>query len=257
MKVNRPVRIGAAFEGLSLASANAVQSRQSIRFRGRSFVAFVLAPSAPLDGWLHELDRWIKTSPDFFAGRPTVLDLAALPVEKDGIAKLIGTLGERGIRILGLEGLDGAEFDPSLPPVLKGGRPAGGGQNEQSSNRPSDDADVAKRDEPTSLLVEAPIRSGQSVVFPYGDITVLGAVSSGAEVVAAGSIHVYGALRGRAMAGAMGNNAKARVFCSRNEAELIAIDGYYLTAEDMAAELRGRAVQCWLNDRVLQMSGLD
>ena len=102
-----------------------------------------------------------------------------------------------------------------------------------------------------------PIRSGQSVVFPYGDITVLGAVSSGAEVVAGGSIHVYGALRGRAMAGAMGNNAKARVFSSRNEAELIAIDGYYLTAEDMAPELRGRPVQCWLNDRVLQIAGLD
>ena len=78
------------------------------------------------------------------------------------------------------------------------------------------------------------------MVFPYGDITVLGSVSSGAEVVAAGSIHVYGTLRGRAMAGAMGNNGKARVFCSRNEAELIAIDGYYVTAEDMAPELRGR-----------------
>ena len=97
MKVNRPVRIDAAFEGLPLASANAVQSRQSIRFRGRSFVAFVLAPTAPLDGWLHELDRWIKTSPNFFAGRPTVLDLAAVSLDKEGIAKLLATLGERGI----------------------------------------------------------------------------------------------------------------------------------------------------------------
>ncbi len=124
--------------------------------------------------------------------------------------------------------------------------------------RPPADAEAAgKRGEPTSLLVENPIRSGQSVVFPYGDITVLGAVSSGAEVVASGSIHIYGALRGRAMAGAMGNNVKARVFCSRNEAELIAIDGYYRTAEDMAPELRGRPAQCWLNDRVLQITGLD
>ena len=162
-------------------------------------------------------------------------------------------MGERGIRIVGLEGGEGVDFGPTLPPVIKGGRPAGGGGDAPNAT----DADARRRNEPSSLLVETPIRSGQSVVFPYGDITVLGAVSSGAEVVAGGSIHVYGALRGRAMAGAMGNNGKARVFSSRNEAELIAIDGYYLTAEDMAPDLRGRPVQCWLNDRVLQIAGLD
>ena len=105
-------------------------------------------------------------------------------------------------------------------------------------------------------MIESPIRSGQSVTFPYGDITVLGSVSSGAEVVAAGSIHIYGVLRGRAMAGAMGN-AKARIFCSRNEAELVAIDGYYCTAEGMGPELRGRTVQCWLDDQNLQITALN
>jgi septum site-determining protein MinC len=240
-----------------LTSANAVQSRQSIRFRGRSFVAFVLAPTLPLDGWLHELDRWSRTSPNFFANRPTILDITSLPRDEAEIAGLIVMLGERGIRILGLEGGDG-DFGPALPPVIKGGRPAGGGgSTDAPGQQASADAGADRRNEPSSLLVETPIRSGQSVVFPYGDITVLGAVSSGAEVVAGGSIHVYGALRGRAMAGAMGNNGKARVFASRNEAELIAIDGYYLTAEDMAPELRGRPVQCWLNDRVLQIAGLD
>jgi septum site-determining protein MinC len=239
-----------------LTSANAVQSRQSIRFRGRSFVAFVLAPTTPVDGWLHELDRWSRTSPNFFANRPTILDVSSLPREEKEIASLIAMLGERGIRILGLEGSEGTDFGPALPPVIKGGRPAGGAATDAPCQA-SADPDAARRNEPSSLLVETPIRSGQSVVFPYGDITVLGAVSSGAEVVAGGSIHVYGALRGRAMAGAMGNNSKARVFSSRNEAELIAIDGYYLTAEDMAPDLRGRPVQCWLNDRVLQIAGLD
>jgi septum site-determining protein MinC len=239
-----------------LTSANAVQSRQSIRFRGRSFVAFVLAPTLPLDSWLTELDRWSRTSPNFFANRPTILDITSLPREETEISGLITTLGERGIRILGLEGGEGADFGPTLPPVIKGGRPAGGYADAPCQG--SADANAGRRNnEPSSLLVETPIRSGQSVVFPYGDITVLGAVSSGAEVVAGGSIHVYGALRGRAMAGAMGNNGKARVFASRNEAELIAIDGYYLTAEDMAPDLRGRPVQCWLNDRVLQIAGLD
>jgi septum site-determining protein MinC len=106
------------------------------------------------------------------------------------------------------------------------------------------------------LLIESPIRSGQSVIFPYGDVTVLGSVSSGAEVVAGGSIHIYGALRGRAMAGSMGN-ARARIFCSKNEAELISIDGYYRTSEEMDATLRTRPAQCWLDDRVLLIAALD
>jgi septum site-determining protein MinC len=169
-------------------------------------------------------------------------------------------LAERGIRIIGLDGAEPQQLDPSLPPLLKGGRPAADvpanetGSAQLSAGEP---AAAPPRNEPSSLLIESPIRSGQSVVFPYGDLTVLGAVSSGAEVIAAGSIHIYGTLRGRAMAGAMGNNAKARIFCSRNEAELIAIDGYYRTAEDMAPELRSRPVQCWLDDRMLQITALD
>ena len=69
------------------------------------------------------------------------------------------------------------------------------------------------------------MRSGQSVVFMEGDITVLGSVGSGAEIIAGGSIHVYGALRGRALAGATGD-ARARIFCHSVEAELLAIDSY-------------------------------
>jgi septum site-determining protein MinC len=63
-------------------------------------------------------------------------------------------------------------------------------------------------------------------------------------------------LRGRAMAGSMGNT-RARIFCSRNEAELVSIDGYYRTAEEMDATLRGRPAQCWLQDRALSIAALD
>jgi septum site-determining protein MinC len=76
-------------------------------------------------------------------------------------------------------------------------------------------------------------------------VTVIGSVASGAEIVAGGSIHIYGTLRGRAMAGTTGNTS-ARIFCRKLEAELIAIDGFYKTAEDMEPDLRGRAVQIWL-----------
>ncbi len=87
-------------------------------------------------------------------------------------------------------------------------------------------------------------------------MTVLGSVGSGAEVVAGGSIHIYGALRGRAMAGTSGHR-KARIFCTRLEAELLAIDGYYRTAEDLDAKLRSKPIQAWLAGETLIISEID
>src|SRR5499426_1053305 len=231
-----------------------------MRFRGRSFMAFVLTPVAPITDWLAELDKWTKNSPDFFVGRAIILDLATVALDQAEMSGLIAALGERGIRVMGLEGVDPDQLGPTLPPLLKGGRPVAAG--EAIAPSPGDQPAAAEaaqppqRQEPSSLLLESPIRSGQSVIFPYGDVTVLGSVASGAEIVAGGSIHVYGALRGRAMAGSMGN-ARARIFCSKNEAELVSIDGYYRTAEEMDASLRSRPAQCWLENRVLAIAALD
>jgi septum site-determining protein MinC len=94
------------------------------------------------------------------------------------------------------------------------------------------------------------------VVFPEGDVTVLGSVGSGAEIVAGGSIHVYGTLRGRAMAGINGNSS-ARIFCQKIEAELLAIDGYYQTAEEIADSLRNRPAQAWLEGEMLRITPLN
>jgi septum site-determining protein MinC len=87
-------------------------------------------------------------------------------------------------------------------------------------------------------------------------VTVLGSVASGAELVAGGSIHVYGTLRGRAMAGSHGNS-RARIFCSKIEAELVAIDGYYLTAESLDQKFRKGPVQAWLDGDAVKIAALD
>jgi septum site-determining protein MinC len=109
---------------------------------------------------------------------------------------------------------------------------------------------------PTSLVLDSPVRSGQAVRFPEGDLTVLGSVASGAEVVAGGSIHVYGTLRGRAIAGSWGNQ-RARIFCQRLEAELLAIDGYYRSADEIDEQLRSRPVQVWLDDDTIIITALN
>jgi septum site-determining protein MinC len=241
-----------------VTNAIAVRPQGAMRLHGRSIMAFVLAPTAPITDWLRELDKRTGTSPAFFVGRPIILDLQALALDETQIGELITQLGERGVRVMALEGIEADRLGASLPPVLKRGRPsADDALGPASSNHKGvAAARPPRRQEPSSLLIDCPIRSGQSVIFPNGDVTVLGSVASGAEVVAAGSIHIYGALRGRAMAGSMGN-ARARIFCSKNEAELISIDGYYRTAEEMDASLRSRPTQCWLENRVLAIAALD
>ncbi|KRB23476.1 MULTISPECIES: septum site-determining protein MinC [Mesorhizobium] len=106
-----------------------------------------------------------------------------------------------------------------------------------------------------TLMIKAPIRSGQAIMHPHGDVIVLGSVASGSEIVAAGSIHVYGTLRGRASAGALGNTS-ARIFCRRNEAELLSVDGWYITAEEMEGVSRGKPVQAFLDGDKLRVETL-
>src|ERR1700743_2048043 len=103
-------------------SATAEPQRQLLRFRGRSFVAFVFAPSVPIMGWLDELEATLARSPGFFVGRPVVLDLSALDLSQSAIAHLIASLGERKIRVLGIEGVDEGVLGSNMPPVLTGGR---------------------------------------------------------------------------------------------------------------------------------------
>ena len=224
-----------------------------MRLRGRSFLAFALTPEPPLVEWLAQLDVWMRNSVGFFVGRPVILNLTSVDLSVAAIEHLVSELETRDIRIMGIEGAEPGKLGPKMPPVLKGGRPAAvDGSRASVSREPLQ----APRREGTSLLIETPLRSGQSVVFPNGDVTVVGWIASGAEVVAGDSIHVYGAIRGRALAGLNGNS-KARIFCSKAEPELLAIDGFYRTAEDIDASLHGRAIQVWLEGDALQVAAVD
>jgi septum site-determining protein MinC len=233
--------------------ATAEATRQLVRMRGRSYVAFVFTPEIPIVGWLAEIDATLARSPGFFVGKPVVLDLSALDLSRAAITHLVSNLEERNIRVLGIEGVEPEKLTTSMPPLLTGGRSC-------VITRVETPAEPAEKPEakpkPNSLLLESPVRSGQSIVFTDGDVTVLGSVGSGAEIVAGGSIHVYGTLRGRAMAGVNGNSS-ARIYCQKIEAELLAIDGYYQTAEDIDASLRNRPAQAWLQGATMKITPLN
>lgn len=244
-------------------------------------MALVLAPEAPLNDWLAALDAQMERSPNFFDSRPVVVDLGAIPHEQRGVAEFLQLLESRGIRIIGTEGAhpswSGIEaWGRPLPASTRPGRSIEAPEAHPSQPAPAHVAaqaapqaapqaampGAAPHVEPhahadaNTLLIDQPVRSGQSVVFERGDITILGSVASGAEVMAGGSVHVYGTLRGRAIAGLAGN-ANARIFCSKLQAELLSIDGVYQTADDMPARILGKPVQAWLENDQMKISVLE
>jgi septum site-determining protein MinC len=135
--------------------------------------------------------------------------------------------------------------------ILAEGRP---GQGEGAAPRPPRQA-VTRAAAPGSLLVTRPIRSGQRIYASGGDLVVVAQVSSGAEVMADGNIHVYGALRGRALAGVKGNR-EARIFCQSLHAELVSVAGHYRISENIGPDLKGEAVQIHLQEQRLLIESL-
>jgi septum site-determining protein MinC len=105
------------------------------------------------------------------------------------------------------------------------------------------------------MLQTQPLRSGQQVYAANRDLTVCAMVGAGAEAIADGSIHIYGPLRGRALAGASGNT-QARIFCREFNAELVAIAGTYRVLDEIPRKLLGKAVQIWLDKDQLRIEEL-
>lgn len=238
-----------------------------IRLKGRSYLALTLTPELPFEDWLVRLDDLASRSAGFFLRRPVVLDVEGLDIDRMQLRDLVEKLGARNVRIMGIEGARPSLLGNDLPPAMSGGKttgdieePAAAPINQSPSPAPAESvpempaAPLPARGAPASLVVTQPVRSGQSI-FAEGDVTIIGSVASGAEVIAGGSIHIYGALRGRAMAGTMGD-ANARIFCRKLEAELVGIDGYYKTAEDLEPGLRGKPVQFWLEGEIFTAGSL-
>lgn len=237
-------------------TARPLPASSPIRFRGRSFMALVLAPEPPIAAWLAELDGVRRRTPEFVAGRPVVLDVSGAGLSQGELTALVAQLQERDLRIMGVEGADPSWLGAGLPPPVKGARSASAAAETVEEAPGAEASPAAPAPGSTSLLLDEPVRSGQSIIFPDGDVTVVGSVASGAEIIAGGSIHIYGTLRGRAIAGSTGN-PRARIYCRKLEAELLAIDGLYKTADTLDSPLRGKPVQAWLQGDAIVVEAME
>jgi len=148
------------------------------------------------------------------------------------------------------------ERDGEVEPVPAAPAPRAKAQPAKTESAPAPVAPAVAAPTAPGLIQSTPVRSGQQVYAANRDLSVLTTIGAGAEVMADGSIHIYGPLRGRALAGAQGWE-QARIFCREFHAELVAIAGRYKVLEDIPKELRGKAVQIWLEGEELKIAALE
>ncbi|TPG05444.1 septum site-determining protein MinC [Rhodanobacter glycinis] len=221
-----------------------------------------------------ELERRVRAAPQMFARAAVVLDLShllALPDDGavDALLEAVRSAGMLPVGIAyGTSETEALAKRMGLPLIAKfraAYEPANGGPAPVET--PARAEPVAQVQREPILSAPAPgsmqgaqqhagsVRSGQQVYARDRDLIVIGAVANGAEVIADGNIHIYGGLRGRAMAGAQGD-AKARIFVSDFRAELVAIAGQYRVFEQIPDDLEGQSVQCWLDGEKLMIAKL-
>ena len=229
-----------------------------IPFGARSLLAFVLEPQLPLADWLKGIDGWLERSPNFFSTKPIILQMSGVEISLKEYRDLLSQLARRHIRVMAVENTSRSLVGPHLPPVVAGGRVVDPEKLQEIPVEPAAQAEPAAAPaapEPApptptvraeGLFHEGALRSGQRIVHLEGDVTVLGRVASGAEIVAGGSVHVYGAMQGRAFAGVMGPE-NARIFCREARAEFLCIGEAFVTAEDMDPKMEGKPVEASLD----------
>jgi septum site-determining protein MinC len=210
--------------------------------------AFALTTLALHDPDPRALAAGLAATPSLPRGGPVVLDLRACPPQATDPAALAEVLREHGFVPVGIR-----PCDPSIEELAYA---AGLAKMTDAPLLDAAPSPLPRFDgRPPALLVARTVRSGQSIYAAGTDLIVLGQVSSGAEVLADGSIHVYGTLAGRALAG-VADAPEARIFAACIDAEMLSIAGLYIAAEDIPAQWRGRRAQVFRRDGFLNFAAL-
>ena len=202
-----------------------------------------------------ELAQQIQRSPRFFLNAPVVLDLkdAVEFIHEAEFAEAKEILRRYTLTLIGVQNATPAQVESAGGAGLASFAPNAPQPTRRPPREPTRSAPATRAAATKTRLVTQPVRSGTQIYARGADLVVTAAVSPGAEIIADGNIHVYGALRGRALAGADGD-VEARIFCSRLEAELVSIAGRYLVSEQLPPEQQGFPVQIALVDERLTVT---
>ncbi len=207
-----------------------------------------------------QLDRKVRQAADFFHQAPLALDLTEVRASTEALdfTGLCSAIQSNNLSLIGVRnGSDAQLADAkaaglSILPDRFSKTADSGGSSYSQSNTSAGSGAAGRAASPASAsfskTIYHPVRSGQQVYAKNSDLVILNSVSPGAEVIADGHIHVYGMLRGRAIAGAHGDES-ARIFCRNLEAELISIAGYYRVIEEIESQVKNQSVQIYLKDQ--------
>jgi len=231
---------------------------------GGMFTVMVVRVDDPSDpDFEGALAQQVARSPAFFANAPVVIDIKQCSglASADAFLRLKQMFKRQHLVLVGVQNANASQVRAAMNADLAA-FPANGGKRVEAAAEPPPQPQLQRAVDtvpvatPTPIataigtrtkLITQPVRSGTQIYARGGDLIVLASVSPGAEVIADGHVHIYGALRGRAIAGASGD-IEARIFAGRLEAELLCIAGHYLVSEAIAPDHIGQAVQVILND---------
>ena len=200
-----------------------------------------------------QLQAKIRLAPEFFKNSPLVLDVQELnkhAIEID-VAEVIAIIRKLGLLPIGIRGGNAQQNEQmiSLGIPIHSIHTSSTTVDAKKTTTPIPEPETKALLQTGTTLITQPIRSGQRV-YAAGDLIIVAQVSPGTEILAEGNIHVYGTLRGRALAGVQGNT-EACIFCTDLQAELISIAGNYKISEDLHQNVRNRPVQIYLDNHAL------
>ena len=201
-----------------------------------------------IDTFHSQLADVVNKAPKYFVHAPILLDVHAIKDHSSlDLSALCSALKKQKILPIGIKGLNKELHDRAVEKGLA---------IVKTSHGKKDTAASTEKSNRKTKLITTPIRSGAQIYAPDSDLIILSAVNAGAEVIADGHIHVYGPLRGRALAGARGDES-ARIFCKSLEAELISIAGCYLVKDNLKVPTGDAAmVQVYLEDQHINIEGI-
>ncbi|GKW11749.1 MULTISPECIES: septum site-determining protein MinC [Pectobacterium] len=227
-------------------------SQTPIELKGSSFTLSVvhLHDSQP-EVIYQALQEKIEQAPAFLKNAPVVINVAALTAETDWI-KLQQAISSTGLHVVGVSG---CTDDVLKQAIAQAGLPL---LSEGKAQRRAIEPVAAVPTAVKTKVINTPVRSGQQIYARNSDLIVMSSVSAGAEVIADGNIHIYGMMRGRALAGVSGD-VQSQIFCTHLAAELVSIAGRYWLSDQIPEAYFGQPARINLNqlDNVLTIKPLD
>lgn len=203
-----------------------------------------------------QLSDMVQQAPKFFEHAPIVVDVQKLAGENIDFSELLSILRQYRLIPVGIRHAGVAQRQMAAQAGLAILPDAKSGRNELPiTEKKAVAASIEKATTTPTKLIAQNVRSGQQIYAQGGDLIIVGSVSPGAELLADGHIHIYGALRGRALAGVSGDT-QARIFCHELAAELVSIAGHYWVNEDLQDVKPGQITQVFLQEDKLQLAQL-